>query len=424
MGGVFQGCTRMISVQLPPNLIYVQDNSFRACTSLISLVIPATVNTLARGCFRNMKCPVVILATTPPSLNTYDNQNNCTFYVPNESVIAYRRASNWSSLRGKIHGFVSGPIEIMRDGQYQYKLQSCFSDATDFSLTIQNNEYLELEFSDGIGIITATGITSETEDISVRMNYEFNFKEVQYSGSFEIALKYREIIDFEDAEVKRICVANWGGEYSSSTNKYGVPGELTYEQAAAVKSVNNIFKNNTKVISFREYKYFTGVTSATDAFYGAKNFRNIELPPNRSSLLESEFHDAYCRNFEVPSTVISIAKNCFHDFEGGGKYVFSEGFTTINSAAFHGCYSNVIMEFPSTLSSIAGGTTLGGSYNRGIIKIVINRDIPPSLGKQDSFNNATHLYIYVPDDYVDTYKSATNWSALAARIHPISEYTG
>lgn len=33
-------------------------------------------------------------------------------------------------------------------------------------------------------------------------------------------------------------------------------------------------------------------------------------------------------------------------------------------------------------------------------------------------------YIYVPDDLVDSYKTATNWSTYAAQIKPLSEYGG
>lgn len=33
-------------------------------------------------------------------------------------------------------------------------------------------------------------------------------------------------------------------------------------------------------------------------------------------------------------------------------------------------------------------------------------------------------YIYVPDDLVDSYKAATNWSTYASQIKPLSEYTG
>lgn len=31
---------------------------------------------------------------------------------------------------------------------------------------------------------------------------------------------------------------------------------------------------------------------------------------------------------------------------------------------------------------------------------------------------------YVPDELLDAYKTAANWSGIASYIHPISEYTG
>ena len=382
-GGVFQGCTRMISVQLPPNLKYVQDNSFRACTNLTSLEIPATVNTLARGCFRDMKCPVIILATTPPSLSTYDNQNTCTFYVPNESVVTYRGTSEWSSLRGKIHGFVSGPIEIMKDGQYQYKLQSYFSSATDFSLSIQDNEYLSLEFSDDTGIVTVTGITSEIEDTSVRMNYEFNYKGTQYSGSFEIALKYRETIDFEDAEVKRICVANWGGEYSSSTNKYGVPGEITMEQAAAVSSIGTTFNNNQVIEHFMELQYFTKLTSlyassSGDApFYNCRNLKTIKIPEGVTN----------CRN------------------------------------AFYYCSTITFIELPSTITAALDLYTFRNTS--GNKKLIVHFSNPVAMMEKGTYGSAAFNFdrgIYVPDENIDKFKANTTWNKHS--IYPLSEWDG
>ena len=40
-----------------------------------------------------------------------------------------------------------------------------------------------------------------------------------------------------------------------------------------------------------------------------------------------------------------------------------------------------------------------------------------------ALTNGNSCPIYVPDDAVDTYKMATNWSAYASRIKPISEKT-
>lgn len=51
---------------------------------------------------------------------------------------------------------------------------------------------------------------------------------------------------------------------------------------------------------------------------------------------------------------------------------------------------------------------------------------PPTLS--DSAFQGTKIangegYIYVPDEKVDSYKSATNWAVYANQIHPLSEYT-
>ena len=171
-------CSTLNTVNLNEGLKIIQNRAFTGTNDLKRVIIPSSVTTIGNSTSQGYSAfqyvtIYIMYPTTPPSVGRFDTAPT-DIYVPNEGIITYRGASVWSSHRGKIHGFVSGPIEIMKDGQYQYKLQSCFSSATDFSLTIQGNEYLELEFSDGIGIITATGITSEMEDTFVRMDYEFN----------------------------------------------------------------------------------------------------------------------------------------------------------------------------------------------------------------------------------------------------------
>ncbi len=50
-----------------------------------------------------------------------------------------------------------------------------------------------------------------------------------------------DIIVFEDLAVKAICCKNW------DTN---LDGELSYEEAAAVKTIGTVFKNNTSIVAF------------------------------------------------------------------------------------------------------------------------------------------------------------------------------
>lgn len=69
---------------------------------LEGVVIPATCTSIASNSFNgyvNMRA-IVVLATAPPTLvsaNAFSNTNSCPIYVPDDSVAAYKAASNWSA---------------------------------------------------------------------------------------------------------------------------------------------------------------------------------------------------------------------------------------------------------------------------------------------------------------------------------------
>jgi len=73
------------------------------------------------------------------------------------------------------------------------------------------------------------------------------------TGDIIITATAVEVITFEDANVKTICVNNWGGNVIS--------GEITPAEAAAVTTLNGKFYNNTVITKFNELRYFTGLTT-------------------------------------------------------------------------------------------------------------------------------------------------------------------
>jgi hypothetical protein len=53
---------------------------------------------------------------------------------------------------------------------------------------------------------------------------------------------------------------------------------------------------------------------------------------------------------------------------------------------------------------------------------VFNRTTPPTLANTNAFSNINSICkIYVPDESVEVYKSATNWVTYADYIYPMSE---
>ena len=87
--------------------------------------------------------------------------------------------------------------------------------------------------------------------------------------------------------------------------------------------------------------------------------------------------------------------------------------TSINSAAFENCYSLtkvIIGTNQTTVATLANTNAFNKCYH--------------ILGTTNSSYNPTGAkdgYIYVPDNLVDSYKSATNWSTYADQIKGISE---
>lgn len=65
---------------------------------------------------------------------------------------------------------------------------------------------------------------------------------------------------------------------------------------------------------------------------------------------------------------------------------------------------------------------LGASNNLENI-IFLKQTIPPNLITENPFPTTKLQAIYVPDEAVDAYKTATNWVTYADYIKPLSEYT-
>lgn len=96
----FKGAAGLTGVTLPDGLKHIRSCAFSGCSGLTEITIPKNVTSIGYEAFIN--CPnlvkVVIMATTPPSLNdgNFRVANN-VLYVPQGSVNAYKADAAWSS---------------------------------------------------------------------------------------------------------------------------------------------------------------------------------------------------------------------------------------------------------------------------------------------------------------------------------------
>ena len=115
--------------------------------------------------------------------------------------------------------------------------------------------------------------------------------------------------------------------------------------------------------------------------------------------------------------VTEIGINAFLNCGNLASLTLSKSLTKIDSNAFRGT--------AITSLEIFSATTIIGTYAFNdcsqLTKVVIRATNPPRLFGATFDNNASDRLIYVPDASVDTYKSATNWSAYADSIRPLSE---
>lgn len=94
---------------------------------------------------------------------------------------------------------------------------------------------------------------------------------------------------------------------------------------------------------------------------------------------------------------------------------------TVGSYAFNNCVKLPEADFPK-LKSIAAGGFYG---TRVMTKFIIRSATVCTLADKSAFQSSAIAngtgYIYVPDDLVESYKAATNWSTYADQIRPLSE---
>lgn len=249
-----------------------------------------------------------------------------------------------------------------------------------------------------------------------------------------------------DAEVLRVLI-----EKGVSADGIGV----TEEDAARVTSISNWFNSNAIIQEFDSFKFFTSITvlgtwgswnGITSPFSGCTSLVSLELPKSVNTLSYNSFYG--CTNLvDVGdmSNVTRIGPSAFYNCEklaidvilplltladqgafakSGVRRVLDLGkITSIignwNSsyALFANCKNLELAILPSTLTSIGIQSFLNCS---NLHSLIVKAVTPPSLG--DSALGNTSCKIYVPDNAVESYQSATGWKAVSSRILPISSF--
>ncbi len=126
-------------------------------------------------------------------------------------------------------------------------------------------------------------------------------------------------ITFADSKVKEICVdpaTGWDTNHD---------GELSYTEAAAVTDIGTVFKS-TEITSFDELKYFTGISSITNAFSDCNLLTSLSLPSQLTSISGLNFQNTTSLNRIVVPSIdfwMDVVCGCrpFNSSKSGDLYV-------------------------------------------------------------------------------------------------------
>ena len=151
---------------------------------------------------------------------------------------------------------------------------------------------------------------------------------------------HAENIQFADSKVKALCVQNW------DSNK---DGELSTDEAAAVTSLDNVFRENKNIVSFEELQFFTGLTSINEYAFYMSTVQKVAFPPSVTEIGEYAFsQSSISGELRIPGTVKAIKNYAFDSCKQLTSVILEEGLETVGWHSFSGPIST--LSLPSTLT--------------------------------------------------------------------------
>ena len=127
------------------------------------------------------------------------------------------------------------------------------------------------------------------------------------------------------------------------------------------------------------------------------------------------------KSASLPNSITVLGNGSFNRCTSLTQINIPEGVTSLRQVCFNRCSALESIELPSTVTAIGPSAF---QYCTGLTRVSITAATPPSLGSSAFANCSALTGIYVPDESIEAYKTATNWSAYANKILPLSQYNG
>ena len=428
---VFNNCSSLPSINIPNSVTSIGQSAFSGCSSLTSIDIPSGVTNIGQYAFFlcDSLTSVTVNATTPPTLGTkaLNHTNNCPIYVPSGSVSTYKSASGWSDYADRIFpiGYVLQP-----------KFIATYSDSTSYSAVCDGDTTLTT--GDTKPSYSYTAITDAVIGDCVTSIGDYAFEFFRSLSSVTIPDTVTSI---------GYGAFNRCSGLTSVTIPDSVASIGTYAFSDCKKLESVTIPSGVTSMGTYAFNQCSGLTSVTisngvttigsGAFISCIRLNSVTIPDSVTSIGSGAF--GYCSGLTsvtIGSGVTSL--NGFNFCYRLGSVTIPDTVTSIGGGAFRDCYSLTNINIPDSVTSIderafyqcsgltsvtigSGVTSIGkyGFYGcSNLASITCYAVTPPAFG-DICLNQTNNCPIYVPSESVDTYKSASGWSAWSSRIRAI-----
>lgn len=191
-------------------------------------------------------------------------------------------------------------------------------------------------------------------------------------------------------------------EFEKFTNAIAGVEDMTFQNCAMLKSVrlpeqykdsNNysMFRHCTSLESIKIPDSFTIIEGLM--FQYCTSLKNVRLPTSLKRIKANAFSETGLLSIDIPNTTEEIGRNAFYGCTNLEIAIMGENIKSIEMKAFSDCLA---------------------------MKIVILKTKTPPIYGFDALHGTS--IIYVPDESLDAYKSASGWSGIKTRLKPLSEY--
>ena len=431
----FSRCKSLSQIDLS-NITYIGQNAFEGCSKLNDLVDTSKVETLGSNAFSNCKSlqRISLLSLTSDlGSNTF---YNCTSLERIDSLgttpktIAGGRGGEYAD-----YGFAYGCTSlayvdlscITSIGAYAFN--GCTS-LTNINLsptltTIGSHAFYNCTPLSGITLpssITSIGSSAFNSCTSLEIaDLSLPNLEKLASSAF-VGVKITKI-----SNLGKITAINPSNANTENLGDKSVLKEVTLPDT--IKTIGNYtFLNYTALETITIESGASGISVGGSAFQGLSSLVNFNVDFGAFvSIGAGAFSGISLLNEVIFPNVTTIQHQAFR--ESSISKIKLPSIETMAGAKnydgiFSGCRNLVLVDIGANCTSI-GSSSFGryiGTSGKNLT-VVVRAATPPSLGGTlFSTINATFSALYVPDDSVDAYKAATNWSTYADIIKPLSEY--